>query len=50
MNIFLTDLIHQDLRARHRKERDGRVQDRIKAVLFADKGWMYVQIAEGPDA
>lgn len=35
-----------DLRARHRKERDGRVRDRIKAVLLINKGYSYQQAAE----
>ena len=34
------------MRARHRKERDGRVKDRIKAVLLRDKGYSYEEIAE----
>lgn len=34
------------LRAQHKKERDKRVCDRIKAVLFYDKGWTLMQIAE----
>jgi transposase len=34
------------LRERHRKERDRRVADRIKAVLLRDKGYSYEEIAE----
>ena len=34
------------LRAQHKKERDKRVCDRIKAVLLFDKGWSVEQIAE----
>lgn len=34
------------LRAQHKQERDGRVRDRIKAVLLHDKGWSPQQIAE----
>lgn len=30
----------------HKKERDGRTRDRIKAVLLYDKGYSYHQIAE----
>ena len=30
----------------HKKERDKRVCDRIKAVLLRDKGWTWMQIAE----
>lgn len=46
MKDFLTDSRRQELRGQHRKERDGRVRDRIKAILLADKGWSYVRIAE----
>jgi hypothetical protein len=28
----------------HRGERDGRVKDRIKAVLLSDDGWTYKDI------
>lgn len=35
-----------DLLARHRRERDGRVKDRMKAVLLRDDGWSYDRIAE----
>ena len=35
-----------DLRAHHKRERDGRVRDRLKAVLLFDKGWTYGKIAE----
>ena len=31
--IFLSDSERDQLRAQHRRERDGRVRDRIKAVL-----------------
>ena len=34
------------LKAQHKKERDKRICDRIKAVLLFDKGWSYQQIAE----
>ena len=34
------------MRERHRKERDGRVKDRIKAVLLRDKGYSCEEIAE----
>jgi len=30
----------------HKKERDKRVCDRIKAILLYDKGWTLMQIAE----
>lgn len=34
------------LKAQHKNERDGRIRDRIKAVLLHDKGWTFPQIAE----
>jgi len=34
------------LKSMHRSERDGRIRDRIKAVLLRDKGWSYRQIAD----
>ena len=43
---FLTDEEKADLKAQHRKERDKRVCDRIKAVLLYDKGWTFLEIAE----
>lgn len=30
-----------DLQKRHKKERDGRIRDRIKAVLAHDDGYTY---------
>jgi len=46
MKIPLTEdqIIH--LEAQHKAEHDGRIRDRIKAVLLNDKGWTYKQIAE----
>jgi transposase len=46
MGIILPNELHMALRERHRKERDGRVKDRIKAVLLRDKGYSYEEIAE----
>ena len=43
---FLTDEERFDLRAQHKKERDKRICDRIKALLLHDKGWSPQQIAE----
>jgi transposase len=43
---FLNDKERQQLRAQHRVERDGRIRDRIKAVLLYDKGWAIQAIAE----
>ena len=35
---FLDKKEKEDLQARHRLERDGKIRDRIKAVLLSDKG------------
>lgn len=43
---FLSKKEKEDLRARHRLEKDRKVGDRIKAVLLFDKGWSYEEIAE----
>jgi hypothetical protein len=42
MNIFLTFDEQTTLLTQHKCERNGRVKDRIKAVLLADEGMMYV--------
>ena len=44
--IKLSEETKKILEARHRKERDGRIKDRIKAVLLKDEGWTYKQIAQ----
>jgi transposase len=44
--IFLSDAEHAQLKIQHRHERDGRIRDRIKAVLLFDKGWSIASIAE----
>lgn len=46
MKIRLTKSEIIYLEACHKAERDGRIRDRIKAVLLNDKGWSYEQIAE----
>lgn len=43
---FLNDTEHAQLKIQHRQERDGRIRDRIKAVLLYDKGWSIAAIAE----
>jgi transposase len=43
---FLNDQERTQLKIRHKQERDGRIRDRIKAVLLHDKGWSPQQIAE----
>ncbi len=44
--IFLSDAERAQLKIQHRHERDGRIRDRIKAVLLFDKGWSISAIAE----
>ena len=46
MSNFLTEEERTSLQKQHKKERDKRVCDRIKAVFLRDKGWIWVQIAE----
>lgn len=46
MNIDLTNNEKEELEKRHRKERDRRVADRIKAVLLSAEGWTQKQIAQ----
>ena len=44
--IFLSDAERAQLKAQHKRERDKRICDRIKAVLLFDKGWSILAIAE----
>lgn len=44
--LFLTEQQRVGLRAQRKRERDGRVRDRIKAVLLSDEGWTPQQIAK----
>src|SRR5690242_9309213 len=46
MEKILTPKQREKLLQRHRKERDGRVRDRIKAVLAYDDGYSYTEIAK----
>ena len=46
MKINLTEEKRIKLEAQHKMERDGRIRDRIKAVLLANEGWAYKQIAQ----
>ena len=46
MKYILTDEERETLKKHHRKERDGRVRDRLKVVLLRDMGWSYALIAE----
>lgn len=43
---FLNDRERAQLRIQHKQERDGKVRDRIKAVLLYDRGWSPQEIAE----
>jgi len=43
---FLSDAERAQLRTQHKRERDKRICDRIKAVLLNDKGWSNAAIAE----
>jgi transposase len=45
MKRKLTVTERLDLQRRHKRERDGRVRDRIKAVLAYDDGYSYSEIA-----
>ena len=46
MRIELTIKEKEELESQHRKERDRRVADRIKAVLLNAEGWTQKQIAQ----
>ena len=45
MKNFLSKEEKEILKSQHKKERDRRVCDRIKAVLLHDEGWSYQEIA-----
>ncbi len=44
--VFLSDRERTQLIVQHRRERDKRICDRIKAVLLFDKDWAISSIAE----
>ena len=46
MNNFLSKLEEEALRLKHRKEKNRKIADRIKAILLSNKGWTYRAIAE----
>lgn len=46
MRNFLTQTERDTLKRKHKKERDKRVCDRIKAVLLYDEGWSHEAIAK----
>lgn len=43
---FSDDKERVKLKIQHKRERDGRIRDRIKAILLHDRGWSPQQIAE----
>ena len=43
---FLEYTMRQQLLKMHKKERDGRIKDRIKVILLLDQGWSYDKIAQ----
>lgn len=45
MSNFLSQTERETLQAQHKKERDKRICDRIKAILLCDEGWTIPQIA-----
>jgi len=46
MNIELSNTEKEQLEIQHKKERDRRIADRIKAVLLNTEGWSQKQIAQ----
>jgi hypothetical protein len=46
MKNFLTKTERQELRVRHRREKDRRTADRIKAVLLSDSGGAIVALEQ----
>ncbi|NBP04325.1 MAG: IS630 family transposase [Proteobacteria bacterium] len=46
MKISLTEAQKSNLELQHKSERDGRIRDRIKAVLLNSEGWTQRQIAQ----
>ena len=45
MKQFLSPQEREGLKGQHKRERDKRVCDRIKAVLLFDEGWDYKEIS-----
>ena len=43
---FLTDQERTQLKIQHKQEHDGRIRDRIKAILLYDEGWTPQKIAK----
>ncbi len=42
---FLTETERNQLKLQHKRERDGRIRDRIKALILYDEGWSPKKIA-----
>ena len=43
---FLSSEERALIRGQHRREKDGRSRDRLKAILLLDSGWSFETIAE----
>ena len=50
MKIELSKEHKAELEKRHRVERDGRIRDRIKAILLSAQGWTGEEIAQALNA
>lgn len=46
MNKILSPQLRTDLLKRHKTERDGRIRDRLKVILWSDEGWTQERIAK----
>jgi hypothetical protein len=46
MKITLTPPQKKALEEQHRREREGKIRDRIKVILLTDEGWEFQQIAQ----
>ena len=46
MKIFITEQQKAELERLHDSSSDGRVRDRIKAILLASEGWSSAMIAQ----
>lgn len=46
MKITLTNEQKQELKIQHSTTRDGRVRDRIKAVIHGSNGWIAEEISD----
>lgn len=46
MHTVLTENERFELLSRHKREKEKRIADRIKAVLLLDEGWRYEEIAK----